>query len=243
MNNPLKLHKTASKSVYILQTHQGLLPNTLPHLDIHPKNNGDLALAQIKDEFQLPHHPIFMRQVHGDNSIVLNSIPTKHFWQSADACYTDTQNIICAVMTADCLPVLVTDQHASFVAAVHCGWRSLYQDILKKTLDKIGSSDGLIVWFGPAICSNHYQVDEAFKDHYLQRHPEAEQAFSEVIDNHCYADLKALAMAQLKNENIRRIEDCQICTYEDESYDSWRQNKTPNRQASMIWIKATGHQK
>jgi len=239
MRKPFKLHNTESKSVYILQTHQDLLPKTHPHLDVHPNNKGDVALNQIKHHFHLPHQPFFMHQVHGANSIALNTAPSEHFWQSADACYTNNQDIICAIMTADCLPVLITNHQVSFVAAIHCGWRSLYQNIITKTLDKIVATDDLIVWFGPAICSTHYQVGAAFKEHYLQAHAEAEHAFTDVIDNHCYADLKALALTQLKNHPIRRIEDCQICTFAHDSYDSWRQNKTPGRQASMIWIRTT----
>ena len=235
-HNPFTLHQSAGKTVHVLQTHRDLMPQWQTQLDIHPNNNGDPALQAIKTHFQLPHHPIFMHQVHGTNSIALKAPPIKHFWHSADACYTFNKGIICAVMTADCLPVLITDTQASFVAAVHCGWRSLYQDILTRLLTKIKTVNPMVVWFGPAICKKHYQVDKAFRSHYLQSHPEAESAFTEVINNHCYASLTTLAKIQLQHYRVAHIEDCQICTFEDDRYYSWRGTKTPARQASMIWV-------
>lgn len=239
MQNPFHLHQTESKSVCILQTHRDLLANKHTQLDVHPNNNGDWALEQIQQQYQLPHQPCIMQQVHGANSISLNTTPPKHFWQKADACYTRQSNIICTVITADCLPVLITDEQASFVAAIHCGWRSLYAGILPKTLDKIQSRHDLIVWFGPSICARHYQVDKSFKDHYLKAHPNAEPAFSEVIDNHCQADLKTMAQVQLNQYRLKYIQDCEICTYGHHNYYSWRQSQTKARQASMIWIKSS----
>ena len=240
MNSPFKLHQTNRQHVYVLQSHRDLMLKTHPQLDVHPDNNGDMALQSITQQYHLPHRPVFMKQVHGAKSIRLNSIPNTHFWQAADACFTRHKDIICAVMTADCLPVLITDTQASFVAAVHCGWRSLYQGILTQLMDRIQPVYPLKLWFGPAICQNHYQVDNAFKDHYLQAHPDAAQAFTEVVDNHCHADLKMMAKVQLQHHDIDLIEDASICTYQHDSYYSWRQNKTSQRQASMIWIHNSG---
>ncbi|GAA4818473.1 laccase domain protein [Marinicella pacifica] len=236
MYNPYTVHQTKSKIVKILQTHRDLLITSHPRLNIHPTGGGTHVLQEITHIFNLPHRPVFMQQVHGNTCLELNSVPSQHFWQSADACYTRQTGILCVIMTADCLPVLITDEAVSFVAAVHCGWRSLYQGILTKLLQKIQSPHPLIVWFGPSICPHHYQVDNTFKNHYLKTHPDADRAFTEVIDNHCYADLKKLASVQLTDYKICRIEDAAICTYEDNSYDSWRLNKSPGRQASMIWI-------
>lgn len=213
------------------------MPKQHSQLDVQPNNNNDAALQHIKHHYQLPHQPFFMQQVHGTDRVALIEPPKKHFWQSADAIFTQHQDIICTIMTADCLPVLISDTKASFVAAVHCGWRSLYHGILTQVLNDINSMHSLVVWFGPAICQKHYQVDKAFKEYYLQTQPAAEQAFTDIVNNHCYADLKALAMVQLAQYDVARIVDSEICTFADNQYYSWRRNKTTARQASMIWIK------
>ncbi len=242
MNKPFFLHQTDSQSVWVLQTHRDLLPQSHPNLNIHPAAGRDDALSEITRRFDLPHEPVFMKQVHGDTCLELNTAPAHHFWRSADACFTRRKEIMCAIMTADCLPVLITDEAASFVAAVHCGWRSLYRGILTKLLKKVQTPHPLVVWFGPAICAHHYQVDSFFKTHYLQAHPDANRAFTKVINGHCYADLKIMAKTQLAHQDIAHFKDASICTYQDDSYDSWRQNKTPSRQASMIWFSTIDHQ-
>lgn len=236
MSNPLKLHQTNGTHAYVLQTHRRLMTECLPDLDIHPLHGSERSLQLIQQRYRLPHQPFFLQQVHGAEAIALHEPPSTHFWTSADACYTFQKNIVCAVMTADCLPVLITDSQTSFVAAVHCGWRSLYEGILTKILNKISTDNPLIVWFGPAICQNHYQVDQAFKNHYLKAHPTAAKAFTRVIDGHCYADIAIMARVQLQHFEVANLYFNERCTYEDPDYYSWRRNKTKARQASLIWM-------
>lgn len=237
MPDTFQLHQTPRKTVCVLQTHHHILGSEYAPVNIHPNDTGDVALSRLQHMYHLPHKPVLMQQVHGHDIVALDSVPTQHFWQPADACFTRQNNLICTVMTADCLPVLMTDSRAGFVAAVHCGWRSLYRGILIKLLDQVASDHDLIVWFGPAICDRHYQVDAAFKKHYLQAHPNASNAFTEVINGHCQADLKAMARAQLAQQPVKHIHDVGICTYGHKNYDSWRENKTPSRQAAMIWLR------
>lgn len=85
----------------------------------------------------LPHSPVFMQQIHTDNIIEYTNAPQKHGQFQADACFTYQKNIICAVLTADCLPVLIADKDATVVAAIHCGWKGLFSEILPKTITKM----------------------------------------------------------------------------------------------------------
>ena len=84
-----------------------------------------------------PHSPVFMKQVHGNRVVEYKSKPAKHGEIEADACFTREKGIVCAVLSADCLPVLITDNENTVVAAVHCGWKGLHLNLLKKKLRKL----------------------------------------------------------------------------------------------------------
>lgn len=204
--------------------------------NINPaKSKQQSELNRLQKTFNLPHHLYFLNQQHGDQCIELTKPLKNHFQFQADACFSREKEVICAVMSADCLPILLTDSEASFVAAVHCGWRSLYQNILTKTLQMINNDKPISAWLGPSICQNHYQVDADFVRHFLKEQPHAKNAFSPIQSSKSHADLKQLAIIQLQNEGVTDISIDSSCTYADTNYYSWRENKTKARQASIIW--------
>ncbi|MGJ8663107.1 MAG: polyphenol oxidase family protein, partial [Marinicella sp.] len=144
--------------------------------------------------------------------------------------------VICSVMTADCLPILLTDQMGSFVAAVHCGWRGLYANIIAETVNAINSHNEIIAWLGPCIQAAQYEVDEEFKNHYLKQHPNVGHAFSPLIKGKCQADLYQLASIQLHKLDIKNLTQSNQCTFLNADYYSWRENQTAARMASMAWL-------
>jgi hypothetical protein len=139
-------------------------------------------------------------------------------------------------MTADCLPILLTDTVGSFVAAIHCGWRSLYANILPKTIEAIRPKHDVLAWFGPCIQADQYEVDEQFVTHYLNKHPDAVDAFAAIKNSKSQASLYRMAQVQLQGLGIDNIAFINECTYLDEKYHSWRQNQATKRMATMAWI-------
>lgn len=226
-------HWHTPNHVHALQT-----TNTLDNevFDIHPEYSNQQQLEHLSSKFNLPHQPKFLRQVHGGNVIEYTAQTETGFNHQADACFTRATNVICGILTADCLPVLMTDTKGSFVAAVHCGWRSLYADILSITLNIINPRDEVLVWFGPCIQQAQYEVGEDFVDNYLSKHPNAASAFKPVSNNKSFASLYQLAESQLNKLNINNISKSHECTYLDSNYYSWRENQTPQRMASLIWL-------
>lgn len=208
--------------------------------NIHPKEATPSSIQELVDRFQLPHAPHFLNQVHGNDVVEYKSknqlLMSKQMSQSADACFTRLPNIICAVLTADCLPILLTDKKGTFVAAIHCGWRSLYANIIAVTVSAIKPKYEVIAWLGPCIQAAQYEVDEAFAHHYLKQHPNAQGAFTTVINGKCQADLYQLANTQLKDLGINHITYSNQCTYLNAEYYSWRENKTTSRMATMAWL-------
>src|SRR5690606_23436525 len=105
--------------------------------------------AVLRAALALPQEPYWINQVHGSTVVKANLENPNPV--EADACWSDQKGVVCAVLTADCLPVLITDNTGSCVAAVHAGWRSLLGGILEETVKALPSkADQLIVWLGPA---------------------------------------------------------------------------------------------
>ncbi|MFC3193175.1 peptidoglycan editing factor PgeF [Marinicella sediminis] len=205
--------------------------------DAHPSSNQDIRPLLSAVDIELPQPVFFLQQVHGAEVVEYMHPPQAHFVQTADACFTRQPGIICAIMTADCLPVLLTDEAGSFVAAVHCGWRSLYAGILQQLIKTIQPRAEVLAWLGPCIQQPNYEVDGAFMKNYLKTHPDASSAFTPVQNDHCYASLPIMAIRQLNALGISLIDQDGRCTYSDDQLYSWRRDNTPQRMASLIWLK------
>jgi YfiH family protein len=220
--------------VHALQTSNTC--GSVTDFDVHPAHNPLLNQQLSLAGFAIPAPVNLLKQVHGDQVVEYPQSTSQTASLEADACFTRQAGIVCAVMTADCLPVLLTDDRGGFVAAVHCGWRSLYAGILARVIEAVKPEHQVLAWLGPCIQQLQYEVTTAFRDHYLDQHPEASEAFTTVVNGHCQASLSTMAKHQLSALNITRISEDQRCTHSDDNLYSWRRNQTTKRLASMIWM-------
>ena len=209
--------------------------------DAHPAHRDPQSFSQLTAQFTLPHAPKFLQQVHGNDVIEWLDPPPEDFLHQADACFTRANDVICGVMTADCLPILLTDENASFVAAVHGAWRSLAGGIISKTLEAINPASPVLAWLGPCIQSAQYEVDQSFVENYLSQHPQAESAFTPIVDGKSHASLQTMATLQLTQHGVNTIQQDADCTYLHPHYHSWRQNQTHARMATLVWKSAPAH--
>jgi len=221
-------------NVVAVQTTQSL--NSHNHFSVHPSESKPPLIKQLMLNFDMPHEPMFLHQVHDNNIVEYHCQPEMQMQIQADACFTRLPNVICAIMTADCLPVLLTDTKGSFIAAIHCGWRSLYANILLKTLSTISPSHDVLAWLGPCIQQAQYEVGADFVDRYVNKHPETRHAFTPVAGGKSLADLNLLATSQLKQAGVQYIEKDLRCTLLDPDFYSWRQNQTTSRMATLAWL-------
>ena len=213
--------------------------NSLSHhqaFDMHPKQSDPSLINLLVEDFALPHAPFFLQQVHGNQIIEYTQQPQHQLTHQADACFTRCSDVVCAVLTADCLPVLLTDSVGSFVAAVHCGWRSLFADILTETIKRINSQHPVLAWLGPHIQQPQYEVDEHFVVNFLKKHPQSHQAFTPIKSGKSQASLSVMARIQLQELGVTQVETTNQCTLLDPNQYSWRENNTTHRMASMLWI-------
>lgn len=197
--------------------------------------------VQLSSESGLAQTPQWLEQVHG---VKVVNAKSDGVVRTADGSYSDQPGQACLVMTADCLPMLLCDKQGTQVAALHCGWRSLAKGICARGLQKFTANPGdILAYLGPAISQPHFEVgvdvlEAFFKAARSQEHAEhiATAFVSARRPLHFYADIYALARAELHSLGVTAIYGGDYCTYTDESrFYSFRRDKVTGRMASLIW--------
>lgn len=185
---------------------------------------------------QLPTEPVWLHQIHSNR--VIPAIP-EHKEHDADASFTDQAKHICIVTTADCLPLLMCNKQGSMVAAIHAGWRGLSAGIIEATLDQLQQrGEDMLVWLGPAIGPEKFEVGQDVYDAFVSQHPPSATAFTLKDKDQWLANLYELAKIRLKLQGISHIYGGNFCTYtQKELFYSYRRDKgKTGRMASLIWI-------
>jgi len=186
------------------------------------------ALGLNADEFG------WLRQVHGTRVVTLPaSLDTE-----ADASISRASGTVCAVLTADCLPVLFCDRQGTQVAAAHAGWRGLCAGILEKTLSQFDSPAQVMAWLGPAIGPSAFEVGEEVRDAFIAESADDAEAFvPSARGGHFYADLYQLASQRLVRAGIGSVYGGGECTFSQaDRYFSYRRRSQTGRQATLIWL-------
>lgn len=178
--------------------------------------------------------PAWLKQVHG--LAVADADPSRVV--EADASWTQTPAVACAVMTADCLPVLFCDRAGTRVAAAHAGWRGLAGGVLEATLDTLGVPvEDVLVWLGPAIGPQAFEVGLEVREAFTAAHPQAADAFVEgERPGKLMADIYALARMRLAARGVTAVYGGGYCTVSDPRFFSYRQTPQGGRFASLVWL-------
>lgn len=194
----------------------------------------------LRQTLNLPSEPIWLRQVHSTQVVEAGD---KNRGCSADAVYSRESGQVCAVLTADCLPLLFCDKAGTQVAATHAGWRGLAQGVLENTLQLFDKPpQDILVWLGPAIGPQAYEVGDEVREAFLNAAPSGRQsaisqAFVSTQPNHWLVDLYQLAKQRLAHQGVTAVYGGNHCTYtEQELFYSYRRNKVTGRMASLIWL-------
>jgi len=209
---------------------------------------GDAAMAiaknrrSLREAAGLPVEPFWLSQVHGirvaDLDLEADSAA------AADAAITRQAGRVCAILTADCLPILLASESGDRVAAAHAGWRGLAGGVIEATVKALGCPPReLLVWLGPAIGPRHFEIGAEVREELLRSEtagggdPSAAAAFQPNDRGRFMADLYALAKGRLRRLGVERIYGGGECTYADaDKYFSHRRDGTTGRQASLIWL-------
>lgn len=183
----------------------------------------------------LPADPVWLKQVHGTRCIVADSAPRDAV---ADAAVTRAPNVVCAVLTADCLPVLLCDDEASVVGIAHAGWRGLAAGVIEATVAEMATSgECLMAWLGPAIGPTAFEVGDEVRAAFIAGDAEAEFAFAAHGKGKWLCDIYSLAARRLASLGVRRVTRPDFCTVSDAArFFSYRRDGASGRMASLIWL-------
>jgi len=185
----------------------------------------------------VPSEPLWLEQVHG---LTVVNAATASCLPQADASYTDHKGAVCAVMTADCLPVLLCDAAGTEVAAVHAGWKGLLDGVIEASVKTMKSPpQHLLAWLGPAIGPGAFEVGDDVRNAYIQHDAKAAEAFVKHGEGKWLGDIYQLARQRLNKLGVTQIYGGGLCTYSDEArFFSFRRDGVTGRMATLIWLEA-----
>ena len=190
--------------------------------------------SRLRAELSLPDEPVWLNQSH--SARVVHSIDNQ-LSPDADALVTRRADTVCAILTADCLPVLFSSRDGSAVGAAHAGWRGLLAGILENTVAALGvPPQHLCAWLGPAISKQAFEVGDEVRDAFLAAAAAADEHFTLNPAGRWQADLYGLARQRLLSVGVSAIFGGNGCTYgESDRFFSYRRDGACGRMASLIW--------
>lgn len=206
--------------------------------------------ARLMKAESIPNPPFWLNQTHSTDVIDMSSLKIQASAKdsrlineqifTADGSYSHQAGCVSAVLTADCLPVLFCSLHGDEVASAHAGWRGLCDGILESSTNcfKCDPSQ-IVVWLGPAIGPEKFEVGQEVKEQFEANDPDASQAFTLINPSQkkYLANLYLLAKQRLVKLGITRIYGGEYCTYSQQDlFYSYRRDKQTGRMASIIWF-------
>lgn len=195
---------------------------------------GHVAENRRRLRQHLPVEPLWLDQVHG---VAVADAATAIAGTRADAAIARRPGGVCAVLTADCLPILLCDGAGKVVAAVHAGWRGLAGGVIEATLAAMAvAPDGLLAYLGPAIGARSYEVGEEVRRVFVDADPGAAGAFAGNAAGRWWCDLYALARRRLALAGVASVWGGGFDTAaEPERFYSYRRDGITGRMATLIW--------
>jgi YfiH family protein len=186
----------------------------------------------------LPEEPRWLKQVHGARVLRAQDIADH---PEADASVSDTRGVVCAILVADCLPMLFTDRHGTFVAAAHAGWRGLAEGVIDNTVRMItrhaSTARDLLAYIGPGIGPSAFEVGDDVYDAFTSRDGGSSFAFQRTAVGKWLADLPALARLALARCGVEQVYGGDLCTYSDPArFYSYRRDKVTGRMGAFVWL-------
>jgi len=190
----------------------------------------------------LPAAPLWLQQVHGKDVVDADMPSASEAIPVADASVTGMAGRVLAIMTADCLPVVLSDMDGRVLGAAHAGWRGLAAGVLENTLAHMRArhprSRGWKAWIGPAIGQSAFEVGQDVLDAFAGLGPDAHRCFIPgAKPGKWLADLPGLASLRLKRAGVEQVECCGHCTYSEEGlFYSYRRDPRGGRMATLAWL-------
>ena len=188
---------------------------------------------RLREALALPSEPLWLEQVHGTAVARFGGADRPR----ADAAVALAPGQVCAVMVADCLPVLLADRSGTCVAAAHAGWRGLAAGVLEAAVAALPADPAqLVAWLGPAIGPEAFEVGPEVREAFVAVDPTATDAFRPGEGDRWLADAYGLARQRLARAGVTDVHGGGLCTVSDPSrFFSYRRDGATGRMAALIW--------
>ena len=194
----------------------------------------------LREAAGLPRAPSWLTQAHGTQVVDLDAPAAARSGSAlpGDGAVTSRRGTVCAILTADCLPVLLAAGSGDRVGAAHAGWRGLAAGVIEAAVRAMATPPGeMLAWLGPAIGPLHFEIGPEVRDELLRADPGAVDAFAQNARGRFMADLFALARRRLARVGVERVFGGGECTYaHGDKYFSHRRDRRTGRQATLIWL-------
>ena len=189
---------------------------------------------RLRKSLDLPAEPVWLEQVHGRRILDLDTEPLA----AADGAVTSRSGVVCAVMTADCLPVLLCNTLTRRVGVAHAGWRGLLAGVLPAAVTALGGRPAdVVAWLGPAIGQDAFEVGGEVRAAYVGRSPSAATHFLANARGRWQADLYGLARDSLASAGVEQVVGGGLCTHRDAArFFSHRREAPCGRMAALVWL-------
>jgi YfiH family protein len=219
-----------------------------------------LNRTHLRRTLALPAEPVWLRQVHGtdvldDNAIDAAQASSSTTVAEADGAVSVRHGRVLAIMTADCVPLLMTDLSGSFAAAIHVGWRGLVDGIVTAAVESVrerrpaGEALGhvtdrarrsdlsdVLAWVGPGISKRAFEVGADVYERARSRHPAHADSFEPNPRGRWQCDLASMIGRELEASGVLRVSYSRHCTFgEPETLYSYRRDGVTGRMATLIW--------
>jgi len=198
---------------------------------------------KLVEDLRLPSEPVWLEQVHSnkvaDADALSLSAPADILPVQVDASVSRTKGVVCAVLTADCLPAFFCNRDGAEIAVAHAGWRGLHEGILSNTLAAMNSTaEDVLVNLGPAIGPKAFEVGTEVYDAFVKKDLKNKAAFVARDKDHYLCDIYQLARIELSAAGVKSISGGDCCTFnESRRFYSYRRRSNTGRMASLIWLK------
>lgn len=191
---------------------------------------------RLRAALALPEEPRWLRQVHGVGVVAAERVSRDI--TTADAVWTMRPGLVCAIQTADCLPVFLCGRDGRRVALVHAGWRGLVAGVIEAAHTALGvPGERLMAWLGPAIGAQAFEVGAEVRSAFLAVDPGLSAAFRTTPHGRWLADLYCLARHRLRRCGVERVYGGGFCTVADsQRFYSYRRDGRTGRMASLLWL-------
>lgn len=217
------------------------------HVEDDPK---DVLQNRLALEKHLSKKVVFMNQTHSDKVVLvdkndvcecekmLEGKTPVSLGVEADGIVTCDKSVALAVLTADCLPLLMSTKEGDIIAAVHCGWKGVYSNIIKNAVALIReySQSEIYAYLGPCIGPESFEVGSELLDKFQSILPDASRAFTKKDNGKYLCSLPLLTKMQLEKVGVRKVYESEVDTYQNpELLYSYRRAKRTGRMASVIY--------